>query len=297
MWRYDDIAIVVTVAEKGSFVAAAEALSIPSSTLSRRVSELESQLGLRLFERNTRSLKLTPKGGELVERCSEHVQSLQKAMRNLSTEADAMAGVLRVSAPITLADDLMSACFGQFIERYPNIKLALDVSNEYSALFDDAIDVALRVGPLKDSDLIAQKLFSTDMVLCASADFITQNRFDKNDINSLEGLPFLPYLKSTSILLAKETNTNKKHTIKVTEKFSSNNTQVLKRACIQGLGLACLPQISAQEALDKKDLVRVFTDYQFDGCKTVYAAYPSKVHLPKKLSVFIEHIKVVMNQK
>lgn len=237
MWRYDDIAIVVAIAEKASFIAASEMLAIPSSTLSRRVSELESQLGLRLFERNTRSLKLTQKESELVKSCSQHIQSLQKTMHTLTTDADAMSGVLRVSAPLTLGNDLMSPCLTDFIKRYPQIKLELDLSNDYTALLEQNIDIALRVGPLKDSELIAQKLFSTEMVLCASPDFIRQYAINTDAIHTLEQAPFLTYMKTTTPLYSQNIDTKKRHTINVIEKFTSNHTQTLKTACIEGIGL------------------------------------------------------------
>lgn len=295
MWRYDDIAIVVAVAEQGSFIAAANMLAVPSSTLSRRVSELESQLGLRLFERNTRSLKLTAKGAELVASCSESIKSLQKAVQNVTSDADAMSGVLRVSAPITLAYDLMQLCFNRFIQSYPQIKLELEVSNEYSALFDEDIDVALRVGPLKDSELVAQKLFSTDMVLCASPTFIEQNSIDQGDINSLTNLALLNYSNSSQQLTATESGTGIQQMVELQAAFSSNHTQVLKTACVQGLGLACLPQISVQQELDRQELIRLFANYRFADSKTIYAVYPSKQYLPKKLKAFIEHIYATMN--
>ncbi|WP_028300618.1 LysR family transcriptional regulator [Oceanospirillum beijerinckii] len=297
MWRYDDIAIVVAVAEQGSFSAAAEQLAMPPSTLSRRVSALENQLGLRLLERNTRSLKLTQKGNELVAGCAEQVKSMQQTVSHLTSDNDSAAGVLNVSAPLTLGNDLMSQCFSDFVQCYPLIRLQLDLSNDLRELFKDHTDVALRVGPLKDSELIAKKLFSTEMVLCASPIFIQQQAIDLENIHSLDQCPFLTYLDAESTLTARHRAGQTEYKLRLLGTFSSNNTQALKTACIHGLGLACLPQISVQRALNSRELIRLFDSYLFDDAKQIYAVYPSKKHLPQKVRVFIEHIQQQYERK
>ena len=294
MWRYDDIAIVVAVAEKGSFIAASNMLKIPSSTLSRRVSALENQLGLRLFERNTRSLKLTQKGMERGAASSAQIQALQNAVCALTTDTDVAAGVLRVSAPLTLGNDLMTPCFTEFMQDYPQITLQLQLTNDYSALFSDNIDIALRVGPLADSELIAQKLFATEMVLCASTDFIKQYAIQGDNIMSLENAPQLNYINGPASLQAQHLTTQEDFTLKLKQAFASNHTQTMRTACIEGLGVACLPKISVQQALDSGALIRLFDDYRFSESKTIYAVYPSKQHLPEMLRVFIAHIQQAM---
>lgn len=294
MLNYDDIAIVVAIAEKGSFIAASKRLGIPPSTISRRVSEFENRLKVRLFERNTRSIKLTTKGAELIKSCTDHIQALHEAVHVLTTDTDSMSGTLRVSVPLTLGNDLMNRCFADFIRQFPSIKLELDLSNECAELFTQDIDIAIRVGPLKDSDMIAQKLFSTEMILCASPAFIQRQEIQTKNIRSIENKPFLHYLNATTRMSVYDNNTQQSHTLNVIEKFSSNNTLILKNACLQGLGLTCLPKISVQHELETAELIQLFDNYHFFDAKTIYAVYPSKRHLPDYSKAFITHIRQTM---
>lgn len=295
MLNYDDIAVVVAIAENGSFISASKALEIPSSTISRRVSEFENQLGARLFERNTRSLKLTAKGEELVRACSQEVKFMKHALQTLSRETGPMSGILKVSLPLTLGIDLMSRCFTRFINEYPDIKLELDLDNKHAVLFKQDVDIAIRVGPLKSSGLVAQKLFSTSMILCASPSFIQKHSIVPTNIRSLKGIPFLSYTNTPTTLTALNRQTQIEEKITVIDKFSSNNTFVLKTGCMDGLGLACLPEVSIQQEVDSGELIPLFKNYKFFDEKTVYAVYPSRTHRPDYVKTFIEFMQKATN--
>jgi len=172
MWSYDDISIVVEVIKQGSFIEASRRLDIPASTISRRVSQLEDALGIRLLERTSRKLSLTDKGLLFFEVCSPHIQGIKSELSELMTDKHLCQGKLKITAPVFLGSELLSEWFTEFMLANSQLELDVVLSNQYEDILDENIDVAIRIGPLKDSQFIAQHLFSSQLVLCASPDYL-----------------------------------------------------------------------------------------------------------------------------
>jgi len=295
MWRYDDLSIVIEVIRQGSFIKASKRLNIPSSTISRRVSEFESALGVRLLERNSRKLSLTDKGEALLEQCHAQMQQIKHSIDDISSNHFKAIGELKVTAPVTLGNELLNNWFCSFSKQYPDINLDIVLSNHYEDMLDDSFDVAIRVGPLKDSAFIGQLLFSTEMVLCANNEFLAQANIDYESVMDIANHHFLSFQQNKSILklLSKELHSDIE--IPVKTRMTSTSTAILRQAAVDGLGIACLPMISIQENIRTGQLTHIFKGVIGHHEKDIFAVYPSKKHLSVKTRVFLEYIKQQAN--
>lgn len=290
MWRYDDLLIITEVIKQGSFIKASKKLNIPSSTISRRVSEFESTLGVRLLERNSRKLSLTEKGEHLFNNCYPQMQKIKEAIQTIQIDNEKPVGKLKVTAPITLGNELLNGWFCDFAKLHPDIKLEIALSNHYEDLLDDSFDIAIRVGPLKDSEFIAQFLFTSDSILCASKEYLNQVNLDLNDLCHIEECDFLLYQSNNSSL--RLNNSFKDTELNVSVRMSSSSTAVLRQAAVDGLGIACLPMISVKDKIASGELIHLFKGIVGIPKIEIYAVYPSKTHLPQKMKLFIEHLKL-----
>jgi DNA-binding transcriptional LysR family regulator len=292
MWKYDDLSIVIEVIRQGSFIEASNRLNIPSSTVSRRVNELENSLGIRLIERTSRSICPTETGRLLFEQCSSHMQSLKERVAELTAKKNDLKGRLRITAPIFLGGEILSEWFSQFLVTHQQIDLDILLSNQYVDMFEENIDVAVRVGPLKSSRLIAQYLFTSRFILCASAGYL--NRISTT-ISQPEDLQQHPVL-----LLSQHNNTldfTDKQTAVQTQwtfrpKIRVNDISVIRQSAVNGLGVACLPEVSIRKQISSGALMTLLDNYQISKAREIYAVYPSRKYLSQKTLRFLEYIKI-----
>jgi LysR family transcriptional regulator, regulator for bpeEF and oprC len=163
------------VAEVASFSAAARALGAPKSNISRSIAELEAALGTRLFQRTTRSVVLTAAGEALRERCTPLLASLQEALQYVSGLADTPRGHIKVSAGIGFGINVLSELLPEFLERYPEIRITLDLSTRHADLVAQGVDCAVRFGVLADSSLVSTALGSMNRYVCAAAAYLAKH--------------------------------------------------------------------------------------------------------------------------
>jgi len=295
MWRYDDLSIVTEVIKQGSFIKASQKLGIPSSTISRRVSEFESALGVRLLERNSRKLSLTDKGDLLFKQCQNHMQQIKQSIEGISSNNSKAIGVLKVTAPVTLGNELLNSWFCNFSVIYPEVNLDIVLSNHYEDILDDSFDVAIRVGPLKNSEFIGQFLFSTEMVLCASSEYLAKVNIDFDNVDDITKHDFLSFHQDKLGLKLTNKLMNNDIEIQLKTRMASTSTAILRLAAIDGLGIACLPMVSIKEEVKSGKLVHIFKEFVGSPKKDIYAVYPSKKHLSEKVRVFLAYVKQQAN--
>lgn len=290
MWSYDDLAIFISVVDRGSFIAAAKKMNIPSSTVSRRLSRLEADLNVKLLERTSRKIHLTEKGKIFYAQCSSLINKLRENTRDLKESIDVIHGKLKVTAPTFVGNELMADLFSEFVKKYTEIELELYLSNDVEDIIDEEIDLAIRVGPLTDSNLIAQHLWSMNYVSCAAPSYLQQYGEPKNpeDLTTHHNLIF----RSQQAPLAfKHKKTAAEHKINIKSRLISNDIKFTLHATCKGSGIACLPRMFVKRELESGTLVELLTDYEFVESKSVYAVYPSKHYLPKKTQLLIQYIK------
>ncbi|VAW67540.1 Transcriptional regulator, LysR family [hydrothermal vent metagenome] len=290
MWSYDDLAIFVNVVERGSFIAAANKMKMPSSTVSRRLSRLEADLNVKLLERTSRKIHLTEKGKIFYEQCASLIKQIRENTRELTESIDKIHGKLKITVPTYLGNELMADLFIEFVKENPSIELEMLLSNDIEDILDEEIDIAIRVGPLVDSNLIAQKLWEMEYVICANNEYVRKYGIPKNpeDIKSHHSLIF----RSQQIpLVFRHRETAGESKINVQSRLISNDIKFTLHAVCSGVGIACLPRMFVNKKLEAGDLTELLVDYELVNKKTVYAIYPSKRYLPKKTQLLINYIK------
>lgn len=284
----DAVRVFVQVVQAGGFSAAARRLNMPKSTVSRRVAELESQLGARLLQRTTRSLALTDVGAAYYARVERALSELSDAERAVAELHDTPRGVLHVSAPVDLAHLMLVDIAAAYQRTYPQVSLVLDVDNRRVDVVADGYDLALRASArLDDSSLVARRLLTTTHALIASSAYIAQRGEPREpaDLTAHELVLFRNEKLHERLKLQRENGQSE--TVEVHGRLSSNDLGFVKRAALDGLGIAALPLFSCCEELREGRLKRVLPQHDL-GTSNLYAVYPSARHLTPKVRAFIE---------
>ena len=276
----------VTVAELGSFTKAADKLAISSQLVSKYVSQLEEHLSTRLFNRTTRTVRITGEG----EACLQHARQVLNSMADLEGyfhEMDAIAkGLLTVSAPVSFATLHLSKLICDFKQAHPNVGIDLQLNDRKVDVIDEGYDVAFRIGQLKDSSLIAKKLTAVQLVLSASPEYLSMNGVpDKpSDLNPDHNLSYsyMDYSQNNSELfnLLKQNRFNE-------SSISANNGEILAQAAIAGEGYTLQPTFIVGEAIRQGKLVRILNAYEPEP-HGLYMVYPHRKLMTTRLRAFVD---------
>ncbi len=288
MLDLNDVAIFVQVVRCGSFAEAARRLGVPPNTLSRRVQQLEAQLGTRLMQRSTRHLTLTSAGQVFLERCSGAVEGLMDAGEELLAVNQEPSGLVRVAAPADFFDFFAMEWLTEFLAAHPKVRVDFVLSDGRADLIADRIDVALRGGILEDSSLFARKVLDAgnDGLVASPAYVARQGVPDTlQDLADHDCLVFShPSGKATWRVTGPD---GAQAEVQVAGRFSGNTAQALRKAALAGLGIALLPSTLTQRDLRAGLLVPVLPQYQRQG-HGVHMVYPSRRYLPLAVSAFME---------
>ena len=258
----------------------------PSARPSQR---LESQLGVRLFQRSTRSLRLTEEGRAFHERCRHILDDLDDAQETLLRTKETPRGRIKVSAPI-VAYHLLLPVLAEFLSLYPDIELDLDFSDRIVDLIDEGVDVAIRSGQLPDSRIMVRALRPFQLLLCASPAYLERQGTPKcpRDLSTHAGIGFR-FPNSGKVqdwplkLPAGEPEVRIRHIL------TCNNMEALRGAVLRGLGIGCMPDFLAASSLRTGDLVPLLVDH-LDAPGQFNLIWPSSRHLSPKVRVFVDFI-------
>jgi DNA-binding transcriptional LysR family regulator len=284
----NDIALFVQVVRSGSFAEAGRQLGVPPNTLSRRVQQLELQLGARLLQRSTRKLSLTSAGQEFLQRCGNAVEDLTEASRALMSGTQEPSGLVRVAAPADFFDFFPMAWVSDFLAAHPRVRLDFVLSDAHTDLIADRIDVAFRGGALKDSGYVGRRVVRDGQDhLVASPDYLTARGAPKTlqELEKHDCVGFASPDGQTTWRLAGPDGAEEK--VQVAARFSGNTAQALRKAALAGLGIALLPNTIVRLDLYAGLLVPVLAKYQRKGYG-LHVLYPSRKHLPLAVSAFTE---------
>ena len=282
----NDMLIFAQVAASGGFTAAARVLDMPKSTVSRRVSELEAALGVRLLQRTTRTLSLTDVGAIYADRCRELGIEIEEANEVVTSAGVTPRGRLRVTAPIEIGRRYIAPCLAEFARRYEAVEVELDLSDIARDLVGEGWDLAIRVGELADSSLIARKLGPTQQFLCAAPDYL-EGREPLAHPRDLGGYDTLVMTAGIGGFIWRFEGPDRPVEIVVEPRIEANDFEAVSRMAVAGLGVARLPSWVAREHLRSGALVPLLTDYPPVDLG-VYVVYPSRRHLSAKLQRFLE---------
>ena len=289
MDRFEDLQAFTAVVETGSFTAAAERLSTDKSAVSRRVSALESRLGAQLLRRTTRSLNLTDTGQAFYDRSVRILADLEEAESAVALEHGDLKGKLRVALPLSFGILHMCTPIDTFNQRHPGLRFDIDFSDRRVDLLQEGIDVAVRIGHLRDSTLIARKLFEGRTVVCASPDYLARKGHPESP-EELAGHDCLVY----SNLSDPEhwrwiDGDGNEQTVRVPIRMSANNGDFLSTAAADGLGIVIQPTFIAHRHIKSGALIPILSDVEWPGTPA-WAVYPPTRHLSHRVRTFIDFL-------
>ncbi len=274
----------VKVVEAGSMAAAARRLDCTRAQVSKQIGELERAFGVRLFERSTRKLSLTPSGEVFHQhalRALEAIQSTEVAVRNLG---DAPHGVLRISASITFGRMYIAPLLPQIVARYPELSCELVLTDQLVDLVDDNIDLALRLTKAPPEDAVARKLVHMKRVICGTPAYFAAHGEPRTP-HELALHPCFSYMLADENRVWRLVDRNSEEiSIPVSSKFHFNNIDCILAAVLAGHGLAMLPTYLCGPELARGTLKSIFDDLEPVSSmgRYLYACYtPSRVRVPK----------------
>ena len=285
--------LFIEVVQQRSFAKVARARNIDPSSVSRAIARLESELGIRLFQRSTRKLEITEIGEIYFQKIVPLVDELESAQQIAIDTHQKPQGNLRVTASSTFAQQRIVPLLPQLAKLYPDLSIELILTDFYLDLIEERIDVAIRLGTLQDSSYMVKHLRKMKFYICASSDYLDkygqpQTPQDIKDHNCL----LFPRARHNLDWLFKD-ETEKITEIKIRGKYLLTNSLAIKQCAIAGMGLALLPDWLVDRELKSGKLIRLFAEYDvtatnFDS--SIWLLYPSRAYIPAKTKVFIDYI-------
>lgn len=286
--------LFVEVVRQGSFAAVARDHNLDPSSVSRAIAGLEAELGIRLFQRTTRKLSPTEAGTDYFERIESLIEDLQQAGTIAADIATQPQGQLRVTASVSFGLRCIVPLLPAFQARYPKLTVDLLLTDTVLDLLAERVDVAIRLGLMADSSLIAQRLIPTHYAICASSAYLKQTQpiQQPTDLAHHNCLLFpLAVFRSRWIF-----RDSQKQITEVTVKGQTvvSNAIALRDCAVSGIGLAILPNWLIQDDLKTGRLVNVLPNYDVtatDFDTAAWLVYPSRRYIPAKVKVFVDFFK------
>ena len=289
MDRFDDLQTFVTVVETGSFTAAADRLDVAKSAVSRRVSALEERLGVQLIRRTTRRLNLTETGASFHTHCVRILADLEEAESAVAQEHGELRGRLRVALPLSFGLLHMDQPIAEFSRRHPRVGFDLDLNDRKVDLVEEGIDVAIRIGRLRDCTLIARKIFESRTVVCGGPEYLREHGVPEtpDDLRKHTCLVYSNLVDPDRWTYIDASGQQKVVTIKPA--MTVNSGEFLCAAASLNLGIIMPPTFIAHEAIRRGDLVSILTDWSWP-LTPAYAIYPQTRHLSYRVRAFIDFL-------
>jgi len=282
-----DLRLFAAIADYGGITAAARKLGLTKSLVSRELAALEDRLGARLVQRTTRRVSLTDTGELLATYARRVVEEMDNAEAAIEATRDHPRGELKVSAPFSILRFVLVPQLAAFRARYPDIRLSLDASLRIIDLIEEGIDVAIRIGELPPSSLVARRLTTTSVILVAAPSYLKRR-----------GVPEAPgdLVAHEIVNLKRDTGPEvwglqgadtQRARVTVTPSIAVHDPGLLLDLARQGLGVAPLPELYVGRALASGEVVRVLPGWT-RGVTPIHAVYPSRRILAPKLRAFVE---------
>ena len=279
-------------AELGSFAAAARELAISPVAVSQNISRLEQSLGVRLFARSTRALKLTPEGAAFLEQCRAPLAQLDAACKGVANDAQHPSGKLRATIVSPVAFLYLIPLLPKFFERYPEIDLELELSEDSTSLIARRFDVGIRVGALTDAAFVARPLGPMRLLICASPAYLARHG-TPTSLNELAAHKTLQ-LQITGreqptpfIIQTRNDGARSMQMLPLPARLLCNDFRGLLQACIDGVGIAQLPQPLALQALRDGQIKTLLPEHMLEGWQ-LFIHYPSRKQLPARVRAFVD---------
>jgi DNA-binding transcriptional LysR family regulator len=282
----------VAVVDGGSFAAAATRLDVSRAMVSKQVQKLEEHLGTRLMNRTTRRLSMTETGRAFYERSAQIVADVEEAEQIAGQMTRTPQGVLRVTIPLSYGQHRLAAILGAYTQAYPLVQLDIALSDRKVELVEEGFDVAIRIGALPQSDLIARKLGAVHSIACAAPAYLARS-----------GTPQMPSDLSNHACLGYSLTGGGTDwrfespagpvIVPIAGPIKADNGDIIRLAAIGGAGIAFQPGFIVDDDIAAGRLVRVLPGWQ-SAALGVYAVYPSRKHLSAKVRTFVDFVAAAL---
>jgi DNA-binding transcriptional LysR family regulator len=285
----DGLKTVIAVVETNSFTAASERLGMSKALVSKYVGEVESSLGIRLFNRTTRKLALTDAGKSYYEHSLSLLEQFSAMVDNVTGEQTSPRGLLRISAPVTFGEMKLSPIIPKFLQLYPELNVEVRVTNNAMDMVEEGIDVRLMLGGVTDSNMIARHLRTFPLILCASPKYLEKSGMPQTP----EDISKHACIIDSNFRVGKQwpiiLKNGEARTINVNSHISVNSPKAVQEIAIAGGGIGMIPEFIVEDAIKDGSLIRILPD-----CTTLefglFAIYPHRKYVSRKVRCFIDFV-------
>jgi DNA-binding transcriptional LysR family regulator len=285
MTDLNSLVVFAHVVEANSFSGAARILKMPTSTVSRRIAELEDQLGMRLIERSTRRLRLTDAGSEVLEHARRMVElkgAVDNAASNLLSH---VSGTLRLASPPSISDTLLAPIVGAFQETYPEVRVHIFITDRIVDHVSEGVDLTFRVGDLEDSSLVARRILKYRHQLVASPAYMKKHKPPRNPGDLLQHRLLAFSFWKPKCQWSFHHISGSKETLTFQPYFSMNDYAGLATALLAGAGIGDLPPVVAPSLLREGRLVEIMPKWKFRNFD-LSLVHAGNRHMPRVVRVF-----------
>ncbi|WP_126455858.1 LysR family transcriptional regulator [Sulfuriflexus mobilis] len=277
------------VAETGNFSEVARELALSQPTVSKHIAALEKHLQVKLINRSTRQLSLTDVGKQYYDECVHILDEVSEIESTLHNQQSLPTGILRINTPVTFGELNIVPHLWEFLAEYPELNIDLIMDDHYVDLVKEGVDMAIRVGPLTDSSLVARKIGDSPRVTVASPEYLAAYG-EPETLQDLKGHKCIVYTLLTTRNEWHFAGPQGKETIRVNSSFSVNNPRTIRQAVLAGQGIAVTPIWLMGDCI-KSGQVKVILDKYVPTLLDIHAVYPERRFVPAKVRLFIDYIR------
>ncbi|PSU99160.1 LysR family transcriptional regulator [Photobacterium kishitanii] len=293
---FDGIIIFVQVIKSGGFGAAAEVLGHSNSHISKEINKLETRLGVRLLNRTTRSVALTPEGEVYYQECVHLITDAEQALGLISQDSLNPKGILKISCPVWLGTQYLQQAFSDYLSLYPDMQLDIDLNDKTVDVVADGYDLAIRASvALTESSIICKRLFSSKIYTVAAPSYLRQFGTPEHP-SELIHHHCLCYsnLKKSNRWQYSNADGNT-FNVDVQQKLRCNNTPMMVAMTVNGAGICHVPVFYIEAQLQSGELTVLLPEFD-STLVNVYVVYPSRKHLSAKVRRFIDLLELIMSK-
>ncbi len=290
--RAGEMAVFVAVAETGGFSAAGRRLALSPSAVSKLVGRIEERLGTPLFTRSTRMIQLTAEGSLYLERARAILADIDDAERLVGSGAGAIPrGRLRISASVAFGETCLLPVLPRFLGRYPQVEIDVSLTDLVIDLVDERTDIAIRMGPLRDSTLKARRLFETRRVIVAAPDYLAAfGRPDTPDDLAAHNCLRFNFRANPGLWPFRDPATGEGYTRPISGNAHGNNGVILRQLALAGVGLARLGRFHVEADIASGRLLPVLEPFNPGDIEPVHAVYVGHDHLAARIRAFVDFL-------
>ncbi|MBL4796083.1 MAG: LysR family transcriptional regulator [Oleispira sp.] len=287
------IGVFTRVVETKSFSEAARQLGVAKSAVSKQIAQLEKEVGVRLLNRTTRSLSLTEAGEIFYRHCAEIVNRTKIALSELREYQNQPTGTLRISCPVSFGTQHLVPVIKEVRALYPLLKIDLLLEDRIINMVEDGVDLAIRIGWLQESNLVAKKICDTPVIVFASPEYLAQKGTPKTpqDLQQHDWISLSLFSSPLTWEFEKkgQKQSIQKQRVQMHSQLKSNSVAAVVALAKSGQGISALSKFVMQDDIDQGLLQPLLTDYELEA-SGIYAVYPHREHVPPKVRIFIDFL-------